>query len=81
MPSLTEKIAEVLYSADAQPVRWAQAQEVDRRYYLAVSDVVVDTVVDHLRFGMEIPTDAICEFLQTETDIHRLRRETTIEST
>lgn len=74
MTALAEKIAELLYTADAQPVEWTRASEEDTNYYTRVADVIVDEVIEHIRTGVDIPTDAVCEYLQAEADIARLRR-------
>lgn len=74
MNPLTEKVAEVMYSADNSFVPWEHALADDRAFYQRVADVVVDTVIEHLRTAVDIPTAAIEEFLQAETDIARLRR-------
>jgi hypothetical protein len=73
---LTEKIAEILYTADVQPVEWEQALDDDKTYYRRVADVVLDAVVSHLQSqpAGEIPFRAVGDYLQAEADIGRLRR-------
>lgn len=73
---LTDKIAEIIYESDTQPVPWPDASAEDRRYYTRVADVIVDEMVLHLQDlpAGDIPFRAVADYLQAEADIDRLRR-------
>jgi len=74
---LVNEIAELLYGEDGPLFPWARALPEDRIYYLRVAEVIIDAVVEHLVVkdedfagGLRVAID----YLQTETDIARLRR-------
>ena len=73
---LTNKIAEIMYESDTQPVPWSQASAEDRSYYTRVADIILDEVVLYLQEQPtgEIPFRAVGDYLQAEADIDRLRR-------
>lgn len=75
--SVTNEIAELLYTEDSVLVPWTKALPEDRAYYLRVADVIVDAVVQRLRSkdnDFDGGFSAAIEFLQAESDIDRLHR-------
>jgi hypothetical protein len=77
MSPLVTEIAELLYTEDSPYVPWKSALPEDRTYYVRVSEVIIDAVIEHLIVKDEDFVGglrAAIEYLRTETDIARLRR-------
>lgn len=77
MSALVNEIAELLYSEDSPYVPWEKSIEEDRTYYLRVSEVIIDAVIEHLVVKDEAFEGGMrpaIEQLRTETEVARLRR-------
>lgn len=77
MSALVNEIAELLYTEDSPHLPWDKAIPDDRLYYVRVSEVIVDAVIEHLVIkdhDYAGGLNAAIEYLRAESEIARLRR-------
>lgn len=77
MTGLANDIAALIYTADAPFVPWDKAIDDDRRHYLAIAQVVLDSVGDSLQQRDAAFSGALApaiEVLRIEVEASRLAR-------
>jgi len=77
MDTLVDRVAHVMYNADAY-IPWDKALEEDRSYYLRSAEVVIDTVIGYLESSNEAFHGALTpaiEIITIQTESARLRRD------
>lgn len=82
MPNIIDEVAELLYLSDSPALPWDKALPEDRTYYTRVSEMVIDTVADHLstqdRQSYHGGLSASVEYLRSHSDISKVRRESLV---